>query len=150
MLSLVRPLKHGETMKLRPPANSQVSEFRSRSSSPRQDSRWHHPANISFFFFRATPTAYGGSQARGWIRVVAASLHHSHSNAGYLTHWVRPGIEPVYAWVLFKFVSTETEWELPANILIATSWETLTQTYLVNVASEFLTPRNSVSYLLMV
>ena len=29
---------------------------------------------------RATPTAYGGSQARGLIGAVAASLCHSHSN----------------------------------------------------------------------
>ena len=33
-------------------------------------------------FFRATPVAHGGSQARGWIRAAAASLHHSHSNVG--------------------------------------------------------------------
>ena len=33
------------------------------------------------FIFRAVPVAYGGSQARGWIGAVAASLHHSHSNA---------------------------------------------------------------------
>ena len=31
--------------------------------------------------FRATPTAYGGSQARGPIGAVAAGLHHSQSNA---------------------------------------------------------------------
>ena len=30
--------------------------------------------------FRAAPAAYGGSQARGWIRAIAASLHHSHWN----------------------------------------------------------------------
>ena len=37
-----------------------------------------------FFFclFRATPAAYGDSQARGQIGAVAAGLHHSHSNAG--------------------------------------------------------------------
>ena len=38
----------------------------------------------SFFFlsfFRAAPTAYGGSQARGPIRAVSASLRHSHSDA---------------------------------------------------------------------
>ena len=34
------------------------------------------------FFFRATHMAYGGSQARGPIRAVAAGLHHSLSNAG--------------------------------------------------------------------
>ena len=38
-----------------------------------------------FFFglFRAAPTAYGGSQARGVIGAVAASLNHSHSNVGF-------------------------------------------------------------------
>ena len=39
--------------------------------------------NAIFFFclFRVAPAAYGGSQARGLIRAVAASLHHSHSHA---------------------------------------------------------------------
>ena len=36
-----------------------------------------------FFLFRAAPAAYGGSQARGQIGAVAASLHHSHSNKGW-------------------------------------------------------------------
>ena len=30
----------------------------------------------------AAPAAFGISQARGRMRVVAADLHHSHSNAG--------------------------------------------------------------------
>ena len=47
----------------------------------------------SAFFKRATPTAYGGSQARGQIRTAAAGLHHSHSNARSPTHRARPGIE---------------------------------------------------------
>ena len=34
------------------------------------------------FFFRATPVAYGGSQAWGPIGATAAGLCHSHSNAG--------------------------------------------------------------------
>ena len=45
--------------------------------------------NIHFLFFfflfclsRAAPVAYGGSQARGRIGAVAASLHQSHSNVG--------------------------------------------------------------------
>uniref|UniRef100_A0A8D0V3E8 Voltage-dependent L-type calcium channel subunit alpha n=1 Tax=Sus scrofa TaxID=9823 RepID=A0A8D0V3E8_PIG len=50
---------------------------------------FHSPRNFFFFFFffcifafsRATPMAYGGSQAKGLIRAVAASLHHSHSTA---------------------------------------------------------------------
>ena len=33
-------------------------------------------------FFRATLTAYGGSQARGRIGATAVDLHHSHSTAG--------------------------------------------------------------------
>ena len=37
---------------------------------------------LSFFFFRATPTAYGGSQARGPIGAVSADLHQSYSNSG--------------------------------------------------------------------
>ena len=40
---------------------------------------------LFFFFvfclFRAAPVSHGGSQARGLIRAVAASLRHSHSNA---------------------------------------------------------------------
>ena len=52
-----------------------------------------------FLLFRATPSAYGGSQARGRIGAVANGLHHSsvgiyqvlayttaHSNLGSLTH----------------------------------------------------------------
>ena len=34
-----------------------------------------------FWLFRATPMAYGGSQARGPIGGVATDLHHSLSNA---------------------------------------------------------------------
>ena len=36
---------------------------------------------LRFFLFRAIPTAFGNSQDRGWVRAVAASLHHCHSNA---------------------------------------------------------------------
>ena len=53
----------------------------SKNSPPAYEQRF-------FFFnlFRATPIAYGSSQARGQIRAVAASLHHSHSNAGSEPH----------------------------------------------------------------
>ena len=39
--------------------------------------------HLFFFFlaFRAAPTAYGGSQARGPVRATAAGLHHSHSKS---------------------------------------------------------------------
>ena len=36
-----------------------------------------------FAFSRASPAAYGGSQARSLIRAVAAGPRHSHSNAGF-------------------------------------------------------------------
>ena len=75
---------------------------------------------ISFFFFvcfgfvfvfRAAP--YGGSQAKGQTGAVAASLHHSHSNAGSLTHWARPEIKPTSSWILVGFVSAVPLRELP-------------------------------------
>ena len=77
---------------------------------------------IHFFFpFRATPVAYGSSQARGRIRRAPAGLHHSHSNTGSELHlwsmlqpaatldsptrWDRPGIERASSgtlcWVLY-------------------------------------------------
>ena len=39
-----------------------------------------------FCLFRATPTAYGGPQARGRIGAVAAGLHHSQSKARFELH----------------------------------------------------------------
>ena len=63
-----------------------------------------------FFFF--APVAYGRSQARSGITAVAASLHHSHSNAWSLTHWGRLGIEPASSWMLIRLVSTEPQREL--------------------------------------
>ena len=48
------------------------------------------PPKMNFFglfaFSRAAPVAYGGSQARGLIRAVAAHLYHSHSNARSESH----------------------------------------------------------------
>ena len=46
--------------------------------------------SLFFFFFfclfMAAPEAYGGSQASGLIRAVAAGLHHSHSQARSKPH----------------------------------------------------------------
>ena len=66
--------------------------------------------NIFFFFlsfclFRAIPSPYGGSQARSCIGAIAASLHHSHSNARSLIHWSRPGIKPASSWMLVTFAN---------------------------------------------
>ena len=60
----------------------------------------------------AAPAAYGSSRARGQIGAAAADLHCSHSNARSLTHWARPGIEPVSSWILVGSVCAEPWWEL--------------------------------------
>ena len=85
---------------------------------------------LFFCLFRAEPTAYAGSQARGQIGAAAAGLHHSHSNArsklqsltyttahgnnGSLTHRGRPGIKPVSSWILVGF--EPVLWELLLHI----------------------------------
>ena len=80
--------------------------------------------------FRATPVSYGSSQARGWIQAAAARCSHSdtgsepclwrcttaHGNAGSLTHWARPGIEPTSSWILVRFISTTEPPLLPSLI----------------------------------
>ena len=63
-------------------------------------------------FFRATASAYARSQARGPMQAVVTGLHHSHSNAGSLTHGAGPGIKPTSSWILVRFVTAEPQWEL--------------------------------------
>ena len=88
-----------------------------------------------FVFSRATPAAYGGSQARSLIRTAATSLHQSHSNmgsepcyvtystakgnAGSLTHWARPAMEPATAWFLVGFVNPWAMIGTPSSFLIS-------------------------------
>ena len=36
----------------------------------------------------------------------------AHGNAGSLTHYVRPGIEPASSWILVGFISAAAQWEL--------------------------------------
>ena len=61
-------------------ATGQSPEQRMTFSTP-SPSRRLRKSDFPFFLFRAAPTVYGGSQAKGQIRVVAAGQHHSHSNA---------------------------------------------------------------------
>ena len=81
---------------------------------------------LFFFFFRATPGAYGSSQARNLIGAVAASLQHSHSNtrakpsATYTTAHGNAGsltgagmVVATSSWILVRFVTNETQQELP-------------------------------------
>ena len=85
--------------------------------------------------FRATPAAYGGSQARGQIRATAASLHHSYSNTGSepclrhtpqlrpvpdsLIHWTRRGIKPTSSWILVEFVIC---WAIQQELSLLIIW----------------------------
>ena len=47
---------------------------------------------LSFCCFRATPLAYGGSQARGQIRAIAVCLSQSHNKARYKPRlWLHHG-----------------------------------------------------------
>ena len=46
----------------------------------------------------------------------------AHGNAGSLTHWVRPGIEPEASWFLVGFISTGPRWELPFPFLNGIIW----------------------------
>ena len=92
---------------------------------------------ITFFWpFGAIPVAYQGSQARGQIGAVTSleqpipqpqqsqiwamsmTCTTVHSNAGSLTHWVRPGIKPASSWILVIFVSAEPLQELPQRIIL--------------------------------
>ena len=72
---------------------------------------WLMTVNCFFFFFllfRDTPMIYGSSWAKGQIGTTAADLYHSQSNAGSLTHWARPGVEPASSWILVRFLTTVT------------------------------------------
>ena len=82
---------------------------------------------LFFLLFRATPTAYVSTQARGRTGATAASLQQpqqhqiraecvtyptAHGNSGSTTHWARPRIEPTSSWILVAFVSTVPQQEL--------------------------------------
>ena len=49
--------------------------------------------------------AYGGSQARGQIKLQLPAYTTAHGNTGSLTHLARPGIEPASSWILVRFLS---------------------------------------------
>ena len=60
---------------------------------------------------KSLATAIATATANG---IWAASVTYAtvHSNTRSLTHWARPGIEPVTSWILVRFVSPEPSWEL--------------------------------------
>ena len=84
-----------------------------------------HPLFYFFLPFRATTVAHGSSQARGLIRAAAASLHHSHSNAGSklrlrptpqltATHSAWLGLKPASSW-LSGSLTAEPQRERPTH-----------------------------------
>ena len=101
----------------------------------------HFVAVVVFFFFsfflcRTVPTAYGHSQARVWIRAVAAgrptpqpqpqqcgiwyssvTYTTAYGNATSLTHWAELGIKPTSSWILVGFATTEQQQELLIAII---------------------------------
>ena len=87
---------------------------------------------LFFCLFRATNAAYGISQARGWIGALAAAYATAtacqigvmsetytavHGNARSLIHWARPGIKPVSSSMLVRFITVESQQELPRGFL---------------------------------
>ena len=95
---------------------------------------------INYLFvclFRAAPATYQGSQARGsnqsyscWpmpqpqqrgIWTASATYTTTHGNAGSLTPWARPGIEPTTSWFLIGFISTTPQGELPNKLFKCSS-----------------------------
>ena len=47
------------------------------------------------------------------------NLHTAHSNTGFLTDWMRPGIEPASSWIPVQFISAEPQWKLLFPLLIS-------------------------------
>ena len=106
-------------------------------------SSWHILCCFLFFFFFffplfwAAPSTYGGPQAMGpigelplpaclpayatataiQVRAESVTYTTAHSNAGSLTHWARPEIEPTTSWFLVGFISMAPRWELPNYVL---------------------------------
>ena len=74
---------------------------------------------LSFFvfFFRATPTAYGSSQARGRIGAAVTSLHHSHSSARSEPH-LQPTPSLQQCWILSPMSRARDQ----THLFMDTSW----------------------------
>ena len=72
---------------------------------------------IIFFIFRATPAAYGGFQARGLIKAVAASLHHSHSNTRSKSH-----LQPTHSSQPCRILNPLSEARDRIHNLVVSSW----------------------------
>ena len=60
------------------------------------------------------------------IQAAYATYTTAHGNAGSLTHWVRPGIEPTASRFLVRFTSAAPQWELHVSTLLTNTLILLT------------------------
>ena len=82
--------------------------------------------NYFFFLFTAAPRAYGSSQARGWIRAVAASLRHSHSNTRSELHlWPMPWLVAMPDLLLTRWGQGLNLHPQGGNVGFLTCWVTM-------------------------
>ena len=65
------------------------------------------------------------------IRAIPATRTTAHSNAGSLTHWVRPGIKPTSSWILVRFVICWATVETPEPIFFFKELFILSQIILI-------------------
>ena len=65
-----------------------------------------------FFLLKRPHLKYMEVPRLGVELELSASLCHSHSNAGSLTHWARPGNEHVSSWILVMFINPKPQQEL--------------------------------------
>ena len=70
----------------------------------------------------ATPVAHENSQVRVQLELQPLTYTTAHGNDRSLTHWVRPGIEPMSSWIQVGFVIAEPQWELPNYHFFMSSW----------------------------
>ena len=64
-----------------------------------------------FFFLSATSAEYGSSQARGTELLACATATATWDSScicylhSQLTHWTKPGMEPMSSWILVRFIN---------------------------------------------
>ena len=80
------------------------------------------------------------------IRALSATYTVAYGNAGSLTHWTGPGIEPTSSWILVEFVTDEPD----GNSYVCFCWKTLkihcwfinTEVVANSIANSFLNKAN--------
>ena len=55
-------------------------------------------------------------------QATSATYTTAHGNAGSLTHWMSPGIEPASLWMLVRLISARPLWGLLKYLLVPCDW----------------------------